>query len=93
MPFICFAQTGGGEGPGAASSIQSIGVSIANAVWIIFTVVAVVSFLIAGILFLTSYGDPQKIKMAKDAALWGVAGVIVGLLAYSIITITTKTIF
>ena len=53
----------------------------------IFGAVAVISFVIAGILFLTAQGDPAKLKTAKGAVLWGIIGVLVGIVAYSIIAI------
>lgn len=60
---------------------------IEMAAGLIFGGVAVISFVIAGILFLTSNGEPEKIKQARAAVVWGVAGVIVGILAFSIIAI------
>jgi hypothetical protein len=68
-------------------SIQKLGEDIINIVWIVFTVIAVIAFLIAGILFMTAMGDPEKIKNARNALIWGVVGVIVGILAFSIVQI------
>lgn len=55
--------------------------------WQVFGIIAVICFIIAGILFLTSGGAPEKITAARSAFMWGVAGVVVGILAYSIIAI------
>jgi hypothetical protein len=62
------------------------------AAWIIFGTVAVISFVISGILFLSSEGQPEKIKTAKAAFIWGIAGVIVGIIAFSIIAIVGNII-
>jgi len=58
----------------------------------VFTIIAVVCFVIAGVLFLTAQGSPEKIQAARNAFLWGVAGVVVGVLAFTIISIV-KSIF
>jgi uncharacterized membrane protein YjfL (UPF0719 family) len=42
---------------------------------------------IAGMLFLSARGDAEKIKTAKGAFLWGVVGIVVAILAYSMINI------
>ena len=71
-------------------SIQSLSIAIVNAVWPVFVVIVVISFIIAGILFLTAMGDPAKISKARGAFLWGVAGVAVGIVAYSIIQLMSN---
>lgn len=83
LPVLATAQ---GMPSGGASLEQLIN-GIKSAAWMIFGAVAVVCFIIAGILFLTAAGNPEKIVQARNAFLWGVAGVVVGILAYSIITI------
>jgi len=67
--------------------------NITTALWIIFTLVVVVCFVVAGIMFLTAMGDASKLKIAKSAFIWGIAGVVVGILAYSIITIIENFLF
>lgn len=72
------------------STIGDIGTLINNILaklWIVFAGIAVICFLIAGILFLTAGGAPEKIQAARSAFLWGVAGVVVGIIAYSVIAI------
>ena len=71
------------------SSIQSLGMAITNAAGLVFSVIAVLCFLFAGIMFLTAQGQPEKIQMARSAFIWGVAGVVVGILAFSIIAIVS----
>ncbi len=74
------------SGPCVTSILPMIhGVEMAAG--LIFGGVAVISFLVAGVLFLSSHGEPEKIKQARAAVYWGVAGVIVGILAFSIIAI------
>lgn len=60
---------------------------LTTAMWSVFVGVTIIAFLYAGILFLTASGDPQKIDKAKKAVIWGIAGVAVAFLAYTIINI------
>jgi FtsH-binding integral membrane protein len=76
----------------AVNSIQSLSIAIANVVWVVFTVVALVAFVVAGIMFLTSGGDPSKLTLARSAFFWGLAGVVVGIVAFSIINITCNAL-
>ena len=73
--------------PPSPYSLAGILQSAETAVWIIFTGIVVVCFVVAGILLLTAGGQPEKLQSAKSAVIWGVAGIIVGILAYSILAI------
>lgn len=66
--------------------------NIKTATWVIFTIVALICFVVAAILFLTAGGEPEKIKTARSAFIWGIAGVAVGILAFTIITFVTGII-
>jgi len=61
--------------------------AILQKLWVVFAGIAVICFLIAGILFLTANGQADKIAAARSSFIWGVAGVVVGIIAYSIIAI------
>lgn len=77
----------------SAQSITSIPdifrVIATDAVWVVFGGIATICFVAAAILFLSSGGNPEKLKQSKTAFLYGVAGVVVGILAYSIIAIVS----
>ena len=62
---------------------------VTAAIWWIFAFVAIIMFIIAGFLFLTAGGDPDRVAKARNAFLWGVIGVVVAILAYSILRIIT----
>lgn len=81
-----------GDRPGDVADFNSLVKSILDITWVVFVVIAVVMFVIAGILFLTAQGDPTKVGTARMAFLWGVAGIVVGIVAYSIVTIVGSTI-
>lgn len=77
------------HGYGTQIAFQDIVPAIEKALWIVFEAIAVVCFVIAGILFLTAQGEPEKLKTARAAFIWGVVGVVVGIVAYSITEIIT----
>lgn len=60
---------------------------IINFVWQFFAGLAVIMFIVAGIQFLSSNGDPAKITAARNAFIWGVVGIVVAIVAFSIVTI------
>ena len=88
-PFIASAQL---HSYGSGGSIISIVHGAEMTAGLIFGAVAVISFIVAGVLFLTAQGEPDKITKARSAFIWGVAGVIVGIIAFSIIAIVSRII-
>jgi hypothetical protein len=87
VPFFASAQPSVTIG-----SISQLISKLETALWTVFGGIAVVMFVVAGILFLTAQGDPEKVKTARNAAIWGVAGIVVGIMAYSIIAIVSSMI-
>jgi len=85
LPVLAFAQPNVEIG-----SLQQMITYIQNAMWIIFMGIAVIMFVVAGILFLTAGGQPEKVASARSAFIWGIAGVVVGILAYSIVAIVSS---
>src|SRR3989344_1025715 len=58
-----------------------------------FLTIVIISFLITGILFLTAQGDQGKLDKLKKAVIWGLVGILVAILAFSIISITNNVIY
>lgn len=77
-----------GRIPGGAidwlSYLESLVHNIFSFIWILFGSFAFGSFIYAGYLFLNARGDMNKVKDARQALIWGVVGVAVGLLAFAI---------
>ena len=46
---------------------------------------AIIGFVISGILYLTAAGNDSQIKTAKEAMKWSIVGVIVALVGYVVI--------
>ncbi len=54
-------------------------------------IVAVIVIILGGFHFLTSTGDPGKIKKGKDTIIWGIVGLLVVLFSFAIVNfILTK---
>jgi hypothetical protein len=58
--------------------------SILNQVYVWAGIVAILVIVIAGVLYVLSQGEANKIKQAKDAILYAVAGLIVIAAAFTL---------
>ncbi|OGZ78143.1 MAG: hypothetical protein A2358_02220 [Candidatus Staskawiczbacteria bacterium RIFOXYB1_FULL_37_44] len=91
LPFAALAinDPNAGSNPTGSGAINLGGLitAILGKLWIIFGALAVIMFVYAGILFMTAQGAPEKVSAARQAFLWGVVGVVVGIIAFSIVTI------
>lgn len=76
--------------PGAFPNLVGFMNGIVDLAWKIFFAIAVIMFILAGIEFLTSQGEPGKISKAKAFVIWGVVGIVVGVAAFSIVKIVTN---
>lgn len=85
LPVLAFAQPAVRVG-----NLQQLINSIENFIWIIFGLIVVIAFISAAILFLTANGQAEKITAARQSFIWGVVGVIVGIIAYSIVAIVSS---
>jgi len=75
-----------------AISVTSVINGLFNVIWPVVVAVIIIMFIYAGVMFLVAQGDPGKVATARLAVIWGMAGVTVILLAFSIITIVRLTI-
>ena len=74
------------------ADVTSITTTILNKVWVVFAAIAIILFVWAGVRFLTAGGAAEKIQEARTAAMWGVVGIVVMILAFSIFTIAASLI-
>lgn len=91
-PLAVFAQEPGVRLGATQPNVVGIMSGIITIFWQFFAGMSVVMFIVAGILFLLSSGDPGKVKTAKDAFLWGVVGIVVAIIAFSILSIVRRAI-
>src|SRR3989338_2131195 len=84
LPFIARAFDPPALGGGEIINVLVLFNRIFSFLWPLFVVFAILMFIFSGYIFLVAKGDPGKIKLAKDALLWGIIGVGVGILAFSL---------
>lgn len=60
---------------------------IFSILWPIAVAFFIIMFIIAGFLFATAQGDPEGIKKARQSVIWGLVGVLIALIAFSIVFI------
>ena len=58
---------------------------ILNAIILILGIVAVIAIIIGGVTFMTSTGNPEKIKQARNTILYAVIGLIICVLSFVIV--------
>lgn len=87
LPLAAFAQDVGQIG-----SIDELFDKIRIAGFTVLSIVVFIAFLYAAILFLFAGGSAEKVASARTAFLWGIVGVVVGLLAWSILAIIQNLI-
>ncbi len=78
LPVVVFAQN-------YQTWVSQIMGRIITPVWQFFFGISVIMFVVAGILFATSNGEPGKITTAKNAVIWGVVGIVVATIAFVIV--------
>ena len=64
--------------------------TILDFIWPVFIGFAVIMFVVAGFFFLTANGEPGKLSTARTSVIWGIVGVAVGVIAFSIPYIIQK---
>lgn len=84
VPFVAAGVEFGNPPVGQALDIPTLLNRVLGIVWPVFIGFAIIMFIVAGFFFLKAQGEPAEVKTAQKALLWGVVGVIVGILAFSI---------
>ena len=79
--------------PQDGASLTEIVQSILNWIFGIIGIVAVVMIIIGGFNFMTSAGDPGKVKKGKDTILYGIIGLVIAILAFAIVNFVINGIF
>ena len=70
---------------GGGEDLQNAVIPIINAIVGVLGIICVIVVLIGGINYMTSTGDPAKVKKAKDTILYGVIGLIICALSFAIV--------
>lgn len=74
---------GGGS---AKQDLPDIVTTIINVMLFIAGALAVIMIIYGGIRYITAHGDEKQVKVAKDTIVYSVAGLIIAILAYALVT-------
>lgn len=76
----------GGGGGGSNQNLPDIITTIINVMLFIAGALAVIMIIYGGIRYITAHGDEKQVKVAKDTIVYSVAGLIIAILAYALVT-------
>ncbi len=76
---VCVPTTTGLPNNNDANPVTTVVVTVMQWLLGIFGVIAIIAFVIAGIIYLTSAGDDERIQQAKRAMTYSIIGVVVAL--------------
>lgn len=105
ITVLAFAPTNGAcTGKAASSPVCSDGNSnpisgndgiilkVVKIILIAAGVLAILMIMLGGWAYITSQGDPQKLKGAKDTILYAIIGLVVAIMARAILSVVLKKI-
>jgi len=78
------------ENPLKYDKIEDVIGAIAGFVFQIALILAPLMLIIAGFLFVTSMGEPDKVRKAKDLALYTIIGLVIVLLARGLVALIAE---
>ena len=78
-------------GGGSNQNLPDIITTIINVMLFIAGALAVIMIIYGGIRYITAHGDEKQVKVAKDTIVYSVAGLIIAILAYALVTFIFNT--
>src|SRR3989344_2558542 len=90
--MILAFNPGGVPNPAPGLTINDLVDLLFSILWPVAVAFFITMFVIAAFQFFTAQGDPEKVKGARNFVIWGVVGVVVALLAWSIPFIIRNTL-
>ncbi len=85
LPMAALAQPDEGEIPWDSGTVVSVINTLVDWLFYILIFAAVIVILLAAFTFLTSAGDPDKVKKARDYILYALIALVVAFLARAIV--------
>ena len=86
------AYESNGCGDGGSDQLPTVIQNILDSVILVSGIVAVVFVVIGGVQYMTSAGDPGKVKKARDTILYACIGLVICVLAFVIVNWTIDII-
>lgn len=74
------------SGGSAKQDLPDIITTIINVMLFIAGALAVIMIIYGGIRYITAHGDEKQVKVAKDTIVYSVAGLIIAIIAYALVT-------
>ncbi len=68
----------------ASLSIGLIVDAIFALLWPVAVAFFIIMFVVAAFMFFTAQGDPTRVASARQFVIWGIVGVVIALLAFSV---------
>ncbi|HBI34148.1 MAG TPA: hypothetical protein DEA43_02955 [Candidatus Moranbacteria bacterium] len=62
-----------------APSISSVGINVLNFLLSVVEIIAIISLVISGIIYLTAIDDKNRMQMAKRSLMYSIVGIMLGL--------------
>jgi hypothetical protein len=87
LPFIIFAQDVSIENPVTVSTVEDFLRGVSWFLWALVVAIVPIMMIWAGILFVTSEGNPERVKKAKNLVTYIIVGIVVALVASGITTL------
>ncbi len=87
-----FAQSATSDLPGTTLTLEQIVPKIFEWTFIIIALAAFLGLLWAGIMYITAGGDTAKAEKARKSILWTLLGVILAVLAYTIVRLVVDVV-
>ena len=85
LPLAAFALATIPEPASRVFTVQGIiNILFAYIFWPIVIAFTIIMFILAGIGFFNAQGDPTKVADARNFVIWGVVGMVVMILAFSL---------
>ena len=92
LTSLVFSQVSISPPPGVPTDFNALLKKIADAVGGIIAALGAIMLIVAGILYLTSAGSPERIGTAKKALFYAIIGIAIGLAASTIVDVITGII-
>lgn len=80
------------DAPKGPNDIGSVVKNITNVLMTVVGIAAVIMIIVGGLMYITSAGDTEKTKRAKDTILYAVIGLIIAILSFAIVSFVTTNI-
>ena len=77
---------------GSSDGLPNVIINILNAIIGVAGIISVIWIIIGGVNYMTSSGDPNKTKKARDTILYACIGLIICVLSFSIVNFVIKGI-